>query len=576
MRSSQLDGKKVRWQMRKTVKSNFVYFLIVMVVAIFSYGYHITHFAIGVDDTAMELYFEEGLSVCTNRWTLFCLNRILGLNFIHWPPALVESLSVIFLCVSITIWCLLIRKVLLSVKVTLPMMWYGLAAALVISCPIMSEIWVYYVHNGVAMAYGITAISLYLFLLSLDRNAGRKIGKVIGSGLCLAVAIGCYETMLDCFVIGAIFIFMLLQALMEKKEDSAYGVGFGPWIIRGVAVLSISILVRFLMHKILFKVFSLQNMEQYGVNDYNSFFGDLFSTPGEFGILIKKMYVKYIVNAVVYLPITFLVIVGVIFLSFALYYTFKKKRIWVIVCVPAMFFVPFLTTVVAGRTKSYHSAQFIPIVLMFGFIVMGIILSYDNKLRNKMITGIVVGVTLCGIIIQVGDINKWFRYDYNKYLEAEAIMRDTAEQLIAEYDTGKPVVVVGASMPDDEILNVASIPFDSWKYQIIDKMTWFDPTIKEKFHGNYGGWGYYYSDSAMLSVLTWARNPFENCDLVASQQYTSFWEMIGYDNFEYVSTVEMIEEAERIRESSNMPGYPENGYILDNGNMLIVNLSGVK
>lgn len=49
--------------------------------------------------------------------------------------------------------------------------------------------------------------------------------------------------------------------------------------------------------------------------------------------------------------------------------------------------------------------------------------------------------------------------------------------------------------------------------------------------------------------------------------------MIGYDNFLYVSSVEMIEEAEMLRESTGMPGYPREGYIVDNGNMLIVNLS---
>lgn len=108
---------------------------------------------------------------------------------------------------------------------------------------------------------------------------------------------------------------------------------------------------------------------------------------------------------------------------------------------------------------------------------------------------------------------------------------------------------------------------------MIARLTCFDPTIKERFHGDYGGWVYYYAESPLLSVLTWARNPFENCDLIASQQYISFWEMIGYSGFSYVTSEEMIREAETLRESLNMPGYPREGYILDQGDMLIVNLS---
>ena len=192
-----------------------------------------------------------------------------------------------------------------------------------------------------------------------------------------------------------------------------------------------------------------------------------------------------------------------------------------------------------------------------------------------MVTIGLIAIAVGGIAAQIHDINKWFVQDYNKYLEANQIMTDVAENLIDNFDTTKPVVVVGAALPSDELCREAFIPLDSQKYRIIAKLTAFDPTIKEKFHANYGGWGYYYTESPLLSVLTWARNPFENCDLAASQQYTNFWKLIGYDDFTYVSSVEMIEKAEKIREDLGMEGYPCEGYIIDNGDMLIINLSKV-
>lgn len=170
-------------------------------------------------------------------------------------------------------------------------------------------------------------------------------------------------------------------------------------------------------------------------------------------------------------------------------------------------------------------------------------------------------------------MNKWFVQDYNKFLEAKRIMTDAAENLLENYDIKKPVVVVGAPMPGNELCREASISYDSWKYRAIARLTSFDPTIKEKYHAYYDGWVYLYAESPLLSVLTWARNPFENCDLVASQQYISFWEMIGYYDFAYVPKTEMIEKAEEIRKNSGMAAYPSEGYIIDNGDMLIINLS---
>ncbi len=560
--------------MKGKANSNFLYLLMIVLTAVFSYGYNVTHFAIGVDDTAMKLFFEDGLSVCTNRWTLFFLNRVLHLNIISWPTWLVEGLSVLILAISFSLWCFLINRVLESVGIVLPGWFYGLAASLALSCPVISEIWVYYLHNGVAVAYGLTAFSLLLFLGSLQAGSSHVLAKVLGSGLCLAVALGCYETMMDCFLTGALAVFMILHAFSDKEGDRAFDIRFFPWAVRGGIVLAVSLIVRTVMHRILMSAYHLEQMAKYGVNDYNSVFGDLFVTPGAIGILIKKIYLRYLVNGVAYLPVTFLVLSWIVIIFLAVFFTVKRRDPWILACVPVMAAIPVLSSMVAGRAVTYHSAQFIPVVIMLGFLFLGAALSFCKVLK-KLYWGVAI-IALLGIGLQVQDMNRWFVQDYHKYLEAKQIMTDAAADLIENYDITKPVVVVGAVLPDDRLLQEASIPFDSWKYRVITKMTSFDPTIKEKFHADYGGWGYYFTESPLLSVLTWARNPFENCDLAASQQYTNFWDMVGYHDFVYVPDTEMIEEAEEIRKSLKMPGYPNEGYISDQGSMLIVNLSGVE
>lgn len=557
--------------MKGKTRSNLWYLVIVILTAVFSYGYNVTHFAIGVDDTAQKLFFEEGLSVCTNRWTLFFLNRVLHFNIIGWPEWLVEGISVLILVTSFTLWCFLLSRVLESVGIMLPGWFYGFAAALAVSCPVISEIWVYYLHNGVALAYGLTAFSLLLFLQALENEGSHAVGKVLGSGFCLAVALGCYETMMDCFLTGALAVFIILHAFSDNKKNQTYDIRLFPWAVKGTIVLAVSLSVRALMHEILMSAYQLDDMAKYGVNDYNAVFGDLFVTSGAMGILVKKIYLRYLVNAVAYLPVTFLVLSWIIILSLAVCFAVKKKDPWIMICVPVMAAVPVLSSIVAGRAMTYHSAQFIPVVILLGFLFLGAAFSLGKVPKKKCLAAAVIA--LAGIILQIQDMNRWFIQDYHKFLEAKQIMTDVAEELIENFDVSKPVVVVGAVLPDDALLREASISMDSWKYHVITRLTAFDPTIKEKFHADYGGWGYYITESPLLSVLTWARNPFENCDLAASQQYINFWDMIGYHDFVYVPETGMIEEAEEIRKSAKMPAYPQEGYILDNGDMLIINLS---
>lgn len=372
--------------MKYKKESVFWYWLIVVLAAVFSYGYSITHFAIGVDDTATQLFLEEGLSVCTNRWTLFFLNRVLHLDIIHWPTWLVESLAVVFLVLSFSMWIFLINRILVSVEVMLSGWFYGLAAALALSCPILSEIWVYYLHGGVAIAYGLTALALWLFLQSLQHDSSHTLIKTVGSGLCLAVALGCYETMMDSFLIGALAVYMILHALSEQKKNPIYDIRFFPWAVKGAIVLAVSLFVRAFMHEILMSAYHLDSLTKYGMNDYNSLFGDLFAIPGALGMLIKKMYLKYWVNAVVYLPITFLVLAWGVIGSLALYFAIKRRNPWVIICVPAMHFVLILSSIIAGKEKAYHSAQFVPIVLMCGFIFLGAAIYRCKGLKKRILT----------------------------------------------------------------------------------------------------------------------------------------------------------------------------------------------
>ena len=57
-----------------------VYLVIMFLTLISSYGYAITHSGIGMDDTAVDLYFHDGLAPYVGRWTLFVLGKVIQLD----------------------------------------------------------------------------------------------------------------------------------------------------------------------------------------------------------------------------------------------------------------------------------------------------------------------------------------------------------------------------------------------------------------------------------------------------------------------------------------------------------------
>lgn len=49
-------------------------------IAAGAYGFAVTHYAVGMDDTAVALYYEDGLAPYVGRFSLFLLNRVFCLS----------------------------------------------------------------------------------------------------------------------------------------------------------------------------------------------------------------------------------------------------------------------------------------------------------------------------------------------------------------------------------------------------------------------------------------------------------------------------------------------------------------
>lgn len=164
-------------------------------------------------------------------------------------------------------------------------------------------------------------------------------------------------------------------------------------------------------------------------------------------------------------------------------------------------------------------------------------------------------------------MNKWFYVDYMKYRDMAAVMDRVAYDLEAEYDTTKPVVLTGGYRVPYEIAKDAYCSFSSEQYRWIGLLTNpIDPLLKEKYYAE-NGRGYIFAQAPVVSPLQWGLTAFDG----TCWQLVEFWKMHGHC-FDYVTDQETVEEAKRIVEETDMPGYPGKGYIREEENYIIINL----
>ena len=76
-----------------TLLKNRTYRLVLILTAVCSYGFLVTHQTVGIDDTPYAYYFEEGLIAIVGRWVLFLLNKLLHIS--EFSPFMMDLMGAI-------------------------------------------------------------------------------------------------------------------------------------------------------------------------------------------------------------------------------------------------------------------------------------------------------------------------------------------------------------------------------------------------------------------------------------------------------------------------------------------------
>lgn len=540
------------------------YVLLLSLVAACGYGFMVTHQTIGIDDTPYEYYFEDGLAAIVGRWVLFLLNRIL--NFSDFAPVITDFAGVLLLMAAVTVWSSLFYRIF---EEKIPRYGYWFFACVMLSCPLISEVFTYYLHNGVGIGYLASGISLCFFYEMLGKRSLRP-SCIPGCAACMVVALGCYESFMMVWLVGALLILLAERMLGRKRNIWIAGLTVGVIGVLGMVLRSVMI-------NVVTVCFGLGDMKDEAVQRSITEMAGWLVEDGalaEFAMVLKRMVVMYGVFAYAYYPIAIFVLAAVVMLATSLWKTIQKKDAWIVILYVGVFVASFLLIVIEGKATLYRSAQFLPLICGFGVLMLCFLagevcrwkrLQGDTSTRNKICMGVhAVAIFICTVIAwnQCTDMNKWFYIDYMKYQDAKNTMEQIAKELESDFDTSKPVVFTGTYDLPRGIVQAAYVPYGSETFYKINRITtMIDEHLLEKFYRDYGVW---VAQTPSLSVIDWARYAFDN-----DEEMIRFFGMHGYELVPLLDT-SIYPIAEEY--SLTLPEFPQEGSIVDMGEYIIVHL----
>lgn len=384
---------------------------------------------------------------------------------------------------------------------------------------------------------------------------------------------GCYESFMILWLAGLLLLLLSERIRLGTERTARTGERgvFGTLAGGALAALA-AVLLRSLMIVVLTKAFHLEHLQGEAVQrSVTEMLGWMVQTGafGELIMILKRTFVLYGVFAYAYLPIRIFVLSAVVITVVTLVRVIRGRDLWALILLPAAYLAAFSLLFIEGKATLYRSAQFLPIfcgygALLFAYIIYELTGSPGRGVHRKLCLG-TRGISVAVLVVitwnQCMDMTKWFYIDRQKYDAAVKTVDQIALDLERDFDTSKPVIFTGNYEIPYSIVKDAYVSYGDSRYYKMKRLTdLIDPDLLDKY--NRGSKGVWVAQTPALSVIDWGRYAFDS-----DAELVRFFEMHGH---RLVACGDVDRYAEAEEESLNLPEYPQDGYIVDKGDYIIV------
>lgn len=533
-------------QMKKIIEDKVVW-IPLLITAICSYGFFITNYAIGLDDTSIPRYYVEGRAPAMGRYTMYLLERIYKVA--EFSPFIMEFISILMLMLTAVVCIVLFKNI---IKEEIPMVIYSVFACVFISYPLINEVIVYYVHGtpGIALGYLLTTLGI-LWIYQFIQNK-KKIGNLIAAIFAVYFAVGLYESFTLLYIMMCAAVLFLYLVFREERLKTKQII---TWLVFFIIPILLSVFLRTVTHQILEYAFDIPNHMR-GVESMKWIIGE--NGKENLNTLLREFYAMYVVNALFYLPIRNYILSMVVFLIYVVVKIIKKRNGWIALGGLGIFLSPWLLMPIEGVVTTYRAN----LGLAFATALAIALVFYEIYKRIKWKWIIVVIATII-IYNQAFDLNHWFYVERLKYDYQVEMTSQIYYELAENYDLSKPVVFISNGEIPKEFAKFTHIEYESSDYNKVKKVVdLFGIELPERF---FDSKGYIYAEVPNLWLYNWGQNAFEE----GATEIAKFFAMQGYEivpgtngNWQEAMTVNV-----------DMPSFPKEGSIIELDRYIVVNIS---
>ena len=498
-----------------------------------SYGYAIATTRVSIDSLEGDRYIGTGgVMLSTGRFGMNLWAAVLGYGRAEPSYAFgIDLLAALLLALAAVSFCALLRK---AAQDRISMFGYGLFACLFVSYPLMNEIWEYSGAN-VCVCGGYLLDAAALNLLWDARQPGVPWrGRALRMGaaaLCLMVVCSSYESLAAVFV-QAVFALLTLEQL--------------------VGGLCLRVLVTSGIHLVL--------PPQAAANGATEILWAFYPFVYLAKLLVKSILINYALRGCFYLPIAELAVAALVFIVLVIALAVRKKRPLLLLTGAGMLLSLVLLSFVQGKCSPYRTCQvFALFVALAGLAVYEVL--RRAAARRAVLLGSVqlLAVLLC--LHQAMYLNHLLAVDYQRSEQEAAVVRTLGTELVRDYGTDKPVVLVGRYTLGENITRYTTAnPMQHPLYRFFREHTSWESgdTVK-------------YVETNCNSVLNWSVTAFSEVDDVYGQAAEHLFRYYGFA-LDMTHSATLHEQAQTYADAHDLPGYPRAGAIVDCGDYVLVNL----
>lgn len=517
--------------------TDFPFMLCLCITALLMYGFFLTHNTISVDDLSGDRYYNGAL-FAQGRYTSTIIHKLLGLtNEGAW---VLDLLGVLCLMASAISLCVLFDRYIRCTD-KLPKIVF---ACLLISAPIYAELFAY---NSCTLSVGggMLLVSLALLYMTRYLQQGGKRNIAVASVL-IAIVTSWYESIIIIYI-GAVFAILLLQVI-QSSQKLPFRALFSQGLVFAIPLI-IGVASEFLIQTL------ISLFVDFGIKNYAK---NQIAMPEGFGIVdfLTDILFHYVLAGIWYPTIAIFVVFAVLAVALCIVYSRKKKTWSIVVLFLGLAFSIFALSFLTLAVQPYRVSQIIGFFDAFIAYLFVYTLLRCKKHRTFLRKAVLV-LSAYIILFQVSQFNYWIYWDTVRYEEERNVMIRIAQDL-QEFDTSKPVILIGNYVLSENITDHVEVKKGSLGYKIVSSIPgspWRDPEHPNPLR---------ITRYVVTSYISWGVKAFDE----PNTELHKFWNYLGY-SFEQ-GTMEMYDEA--VETIDEMPGWPADGSIVDRGDYIVIRL----